>query len=79
VNLRLLPVERGMTEGGDIELTAAHQAQDDDRQYLNHHTDFDVAGTRQSHKFTGHSYGHGMHHKWHLLHGKIIVNLHNFR
>jgi hypothetical protein len=40
-----------MAEGGDVQLTAAHQPEDDDCQYLYHHTDFDVAGRWPSQKF----------------------------
>jgi hypothetical protein len=83
-----------VAEGGDVQLTAAHQAQNDDCQYLNHHAVFDVTGRRQSHKFTDLSHIRsvtqlrvtdlrvtdlGMHQKCHALHGKIMLNLHHFR
>lgn len=46
VNVRTLPVERGVAESSDVQLTAAHQTKDNNCQNLNHHAFFDVAERR---------------------------------
>jgi hypothetical protein len=51
VHVKRLAVQRGMAECGDVQLTAAHQAEDDDCEYLKNHTDFDVVQKRESHNF----------------------------
>ena len=51
VDVERLAIERGVTEGRDIQLAAAHQAQDHDSEYLKNHRRFDVVPWRQSHNF----------------------------
>jgi hypothetical protein len=51
VHVKRLAVQGGMAECGDVQLTAAHQAEDDGCEYLKNHTDFDVLQRRESHNF----------------------------